>query len=158
MAETERGSTVELTLDQLQRVLEAQLSSYQSIGERASSLLSILTGFGVATLTVANVVAHPPLWAVSVPSALLLAGVVSCIRPLQSDKVLIGPGHSSLKEDLNEPLPDVRRALIDSYSNIIERNRKSLQQRARQVELATWLLLATIASLVAVALALYASP
>jgi hypothetical protein len=148
-------TTPEIVLDEIHRVLAAQLSSYQSLGERAATMLSVLTGFATATLTVETVVSRPPVWTIAIPSALLLIALAFAVQALQADAVWIGPEPASLASNQNEPTGDLRKGLIDFYTGIIVDNRLSLKTRARYVELATWFLVFAIGAVILLGVALY---
>jgi hypothetical protein len=147
--------TSEIVLDEMHRVLSAQLGSYQSLSERASTVLSVLTGFATAALTVEVSIARPPLWVVAIPSALILFALAFASRAFRADAVWIGPEAESLAKNLGESPDELRQGLVDFYVGVIADNRNSLTRRAQHVEVATWFLVFAIASLVLLGLALY---
>lgn len=157
----------ELVFSEIERVVNEQLDNFQNLTSRAGTVLSVLLGAIAATLTIAGVVAHPPLWAVAATSIPLLLAVITSCMVFVGVEVSTGPAPESLIPFVGESEEDLRAALISFYSDVVEGstdeqgrhvpgNRELLRRKARLFEVSVLLLAITIATLVVVALVLYA--
>jgi hypothetical protein len=164
---SEDRTASELVLKEIERVLDSQLDNFKSLTSRAGTVLSVLIGSLTATLTVAGAVAHPPLWALAVPAAPLMAALVTSCAVFAGSEVSVGPDPDSLVDRMADPALEVRAELIRFYRDQIagapataddpgfEGNRKLLHRKERLFVASVVLLALTVASLVGVALTLY---
>jgi hypothetical protein len=150
-----------LVFKEIEQVLARQLDNFQAITARAGTVLSVLIGSIVATLTVAGVVGHPPAWAIVVPSIPLLGAIITSCWVFLGSEVGTGPTPESLAQLASEPEAEVREALIGFYSDTIAGsddfvgNRKLLHTKQRLFEVSVVLLAITVSSLIVSALLLY---
>lgn len=133
----------------------SQLQSFQNLGERSATILSVLTGFGSATIAIETVVSRPPVWVVALPTALLVSALWFAVQAFQPDAVWIGPDAASLVANQGETVEGLRAALIEFYADTIAKNRAGIEARAWRVTLATWLLVAALAALLVLGLFSY---
>lgn len=153
-----------LVLKEIERGFDAQLDIFKNITTKAGTVLSVLIGSLIATLTIAGVIAHPPFWALVIPTVPFIAALISSCLVFLGTEVATGPTPESLAKLANESESALRAGLIDFYSDLVTGsspteddpgftgNRKLLHRRQRLFEVSVILLAITVAALVAVAL------
>lgn len=144
-----------LAFKEIKKVHQLQLDEAQALTARAGTVLSILIGALTAVLSISGVIARPPIWAIATPGILLVSGAVTSAWVFTGTEVTLGPNAASMKALVQQPDWETESDLIDFYEDAIKEDDSAIQGRRTLFRVSLGLLLATVVTLVGIALYLY---